>query len=270
MKLGLHGKKALVTGASDGLGAGIAKLYAEEGAIVGVHGRNRERIEEVVSTIRDAGGQAYPLVADLIDPAGAPALVDAALAAMGQVDILVANAGGSGDEKSMTWEGTNEKMWAETFQLNVHSTVELIRRLAPAMKERGYGRIIVMSSAAGIEPIPMQPAYGAAKAALLNLTVSTSKWLRGSGVTINAISPGAILTKATKGYIERAAADRGWEGEFAELEARIVKSQMRIPVGRTGRVREVAGLAAFLASDYAGFIHGADYRIDGGVIGTIS
>jgi NAD(P)-dependent dehydrogenase (short-subunit alcohol dehydrogenase family) len=273
MDLGIAGRRALVTGASDGLGAGIARLLAEEGAIVGVHGRNIGRIDQVVHEIRAAGGEAHPLQADLTDPAGAERLAEAALAALGEIDILVANAGGAVDSAGggpAGWEGTTEADYLGTFQLNLFSTVTLLKRLAPAMKARGFGRIVLMSSAAGIQPIPHQPAYGAAKAAMLNLTVSTSKWLGASGVTINAVSPGAILTAGTRGYIEGMAAQRGWEGDFDALEQRAVKTQMRIPVGRTGRVEEVAGLVGFLVSRYAGFIQGADMRIDGGVIGVVS
>jgi len=226
----------------------------------------------VVEAIRSAGGEAHPLQADLLDPAATARLADAATAALGQIDILVANAGGgvrTGGGPG-TWEGTSQEDYEATFQLNVFSTATLLRRLAPAMKERRFGRIVLMSSAAGIDPVPHQPAYGAAKAALLNLTVSTAKWLADSGVTINAVTPGAILTKASAGYIKSVAEKRGWEGDFPELEKRAVTTMMRIPLGRMGRVEELAGLVAFLVSGYAGFIHGADVRIDGGVVGTVS
>jgi NAD(P)-dependent dehydrogenase (short-subunit alcohol dehydrogenase family) len=192
------------------------------------------------------------------------------------VDILVLNAGGGargGDGDPALkgkWEGDSHGDFVATFQLNVFSSATLLQRLAPGMKERGFGRIVLISSAAGLDPQANQPAYGAAKGAMLNLTVSTAKWLAGSGVTINAVAPGAIMTKMTRSFIERTAERRGWEGDFEQLEQQAVKQMMRIPVGRVGRPEEVAGLVGYLVSQYGGFVHGANIRIDGGVIGTVS
>jgi NAD(P)-dependent dehydrogenase (short-subunit alcohol dehydrogenase family) len=271
MELGLTGKCALVTGASDGIGEGIARLLAREGAIVGVHGRDAGRVARVVEAIRADGGQAHPLLADLIDPTAAERLATEAIAALGRVDIIVANAGGDITKKDGpgTWDVVSRDDFIATFDVNVFSTATLIQRLAPAMQERGFGRIVLIASASGVAPLARQAAYGAAKAAVLNLTVSASKWLRGHGVTVNAVSPGLVLTKASQRTIESLAAAKGWKGEFETIEPLAVKA-MGIPVGRAGRVTEVAGLVAFLASDYAGFIHGADIRMDGGVVGTIN
>jgi len=271
MELGLTGKRALVTGASDGIGEGIAKMLAKEGAIVGVHGRDAAKAAAVVEAIRAAGGEAHPLLADLIDPAGADQLADATLAALGQVDILVANAGGDISKGGGRggWDADTRKDFLATFDLNVFSTATLMRRLGPAMKERGWGRIVLLSSASGVSPLARQAAYGSAKAAVLNLTVSASKWMKNSGVTVNAVSPGLILTKRSKRTIQNLADAKGWEGDFDTIEPIAVKT-MGIPVGRAGRVEEVAALIAFLASDYGGFIHGVDVRIDGGVVGVIN
>ncbi len=270
MDLGIAAKHALVTGASDGIGKAIALRLAQEGAVVGVHGRNMSRVESVVKLITNAGGQAYGLIADLVDPKGPDRLADAALVALGKVDILVGNAGGDIHRKAdaYQWDGVTRDEFIETFDLNVFSNTTLIQRLAPPMTERGFGRIVLIASASGIAPLARQAAYGASKAAVLNLTVSASKWLRGAGVTINAVSPGLILTEGSRRTIENMAASKAWVGEFNEIESRAVKT-MGIPVGRAGRVEEVAGLVAFLVSTYAGFIHGADIRIDGGVVGTI-
>jgi NAD(P)-dependent dehydrogenase (short-subunit alcohol dehydrogenase family) len=271
MDLGIAGKRALVTGASDGIGEAIAMRLAHEGVIVGVHGRDSARIAKVVNSITGAGGEARALMADLTDPHAADELADAALAALGQIDILVGNAGGDINRKAgpYDWDGVTRDEFVAAFDLNVFSNTTLIQRLAPLMTARGFGRIVLIASASGIAPLARQAAYGASKAAVLNLTVSASKWLRGAGVTINAVSPGLILTKGSKRTIENMAAAKGWGGDFSEIEPLAVRN-MGIPVGRAGRVEEVAGLVAFLASTYAGFIHGADLRIDGGVVGTLS
>jgi len=271
MDLGIVGKRALVTGASDGIGEAIAMRLAQEGVIVGVHGRDPVRVANVVNAITGAGGEAHALMADLMDPRGADHLADAALATLGEIDILVGNAGGDVHRKAgpYDWDGVTRDEFIATFDLNVFANTTLIQRLAPLMTARGFGRIVLIASASATAPLARQAAYGSSKAAVLNLTVSASKWLRGRGVTINAVSPGLILTKGSKRSIENMAAAKGWDGDFADIEPRAVKS-MGIPVGRAGRVEEVAGLVAFLASQYAGFVHGADVRIDGGVVGVVN
>lgn len=270
MDLGLKNKRVLVTGASDGIGAATAQLMAAEGAIVGVHGRNEARIHAVVEKILNEGGAAYPLQADICDINAVDALADAAVANLGQVDILVCNAGGASRTDAPGWNDYNLDDYVRTFQFNVVSSVQLIKRFAPAMRERGFGRIILISSAAALEPQQGQPDYGAAKAAMINLVVSTSKWLGDSGVTINAVSPGAVLTPQLQGFLQNVAERRGWTGDAAAIEKNAAKSMFRIPVGRVGRADEIAGMVAYLSSSWAGYIHGANIHMDGGVIGTFT
>src|SRR5690606_8207169 len=235
MELGLSGKTALVTGASAGLGEAAAKLLAAEGVAVAIQGRNAERTHRVVEAIERAGGTAYAFLADLTKPSDVDKLANDALSALGRVDILVANAGGRTRQEMTTWDQTTIDDYMSAMQLNFFSTARLIQLLAPGMKERRFGRIIAISSAAGLDPIPGQPDYGAAKAALISLVVSTSKWLKNCGVTINAVSPGAILTDALKTYLTNTAQQRDWQGDLGTFEARAVKEMFRIPVGRVGR-----------------------------------
>jgi NAD(P)-dependent dehydrogenase (short-subunit alcohol dehydrogenase family) len=138
------------------------------------------------------------------------------------------------------------------------------------MRECNFGRIVLISSAAALEPQEVQPDYGAAKAAMVNLVVSTSKWLRNSGVTINAISPGAVLTPALESFLQSVAARKGWSGDADAIEKTAAKSMFRIPVGRGGRADDIAGMVAYLSSSWAGYIHGANIHINGGVVGTFT
>jgi NAD(P)-dependent dehydrogenase (short-subunit alcohol dehydrogenase family) len=138
------------------------------------------------------------------------------------------------------------------------------------MRERGFGRIVLVSSAAGLQPMGNQPDYGAAKAALASLAVSTSKWLRGSGVTINAVSPGATMTGQLRKYLTRVAQEKGWQGSWDEIERRAATEMMKIPAGCFGQPDQVASLIAWLASPWAGFVTGANIHMDGGVIGTLT
>lgn len=270
MDLKLTGKTALVTGASNGIGAATARMLAGEGVTVGVHGRDAGRIAAVVDEIRSAGGKAHPLCADLSNEAEVQRLADNALESLGQVDILVCNAGGRASLAPVGWEESHHANWRATFDMNVAYSVELIRRFAPAMRERGHGRIVLVSSAAGLQPMGNQPDYGAAKAALVSLAVSTSKWLRGCGVTVNAVSPGATMTDQLRGYLLRVAEQKGWGDDWAEIERRAASEMMKIPAGCFGQPEEVASLIAWIASPWSAFMTGANLHIDGGVIGTVT
>jgi NAD(P)-dependent dehydrogenase (short-subunit alcohol dehydrogenase family) len=270
MDLQLSLKEALVTGASSGIGEATAKFLAGEGARVGVHGRNVERTDAVVRSIRDVGGEAFPFIADLAEEGAADSLANEVLRDMGGVDILVCNAGGRAQHAPVGWEESSLENWRATFEMNVNYSVRLIQRLAPAMRSRGFGRIVLVSSAAGLQPMGNQPDYGAAKAALVNLAVSTSKWLRGSGVTVNAVSPGATMTGQLRNYLTRVAQERGWEGSWDEIERRAATEVMKIPAGCFGQPEQVASLIAWLASPWAGFVTGANIHMDGGVIGTLT
>jgi NAD(P)-dependent dehydrogenase (short-subunit alcohol dehydrogenase family) len=270
MDLQLSRKTALVTGASSGIGEATARFLAGEGVQVGVHGRNEERTSQVVQAIRDGGGQAFPFMADLADDGAADRLADEVLRDMGGVDILICNAGGRAQLAPVGWEESSLENWRATFEMNVTYSVRLIQRLAPAMRSRGFGRIVLISSAAGLQPMGNQPDYGAAKAALASLAVSTSKWLRGSGVTVNAVSPGATMTAQLRKYLTKVAQQKGWEGSWEEIERRAATEMMKIPAGCFGQPEQVASLIAWLASPWAGFVTGANIHMDGGVIGTLT
>ena len=142
MDLDLHGKRALVTGSSSGIGAGIAETLAAQGVSVVVHGRNAERVASVADGIRGHGGNAAVAVGDLATEEGATSVAAAALAAFGGIDILVNNAGGSSESGVQSWFALPVSEWGATYQRNVLSAGHLIHALAPAMKENGWGRII--------------------------------------------------------------------------------------------------------------------------------
>ena len=142
MNLDLDGKRALVTGSSSGIGAGIAKALAAEGVAVVVHGRNAERASSVAEEIRQSGGQAAMAVCDLAAEGGAADVAQTAPAAFGGIDILVNNAGGASESEVQSWFALPVSEWAVTYKRNVLSAGYLIHALAPAMKENGWGRII--------------------------------------------------------------------------------------------------------------------------------
>ena len=147
----------------------------------------------------------------------------------------------------------------------------MIRRLLPAMQASGCGRIINIASAAGVQPIPFGPDYGAAKAAMLNMTVSLAKSLGACGVTANSISPGVILTPAVQAWVEELARSQQWgELPFDALERKAAAALAPTPVGRIGRVEEIATIVCTIASPGAGYVTGANIRVDGGQVQTLN
>lgn len=265
MDLQLDGKRALVTGSNSGIGKGIATVLAREGARVIIHGRDSGRAHAVAREINENCGHAVVALGDLATDQGAKSVVDAALAQAGGVDILVNNHGGNDTalDKNPDWFDVNAQDWGVVMQQNTISCARLILALVPAMRERGWGRVINIGSFGGYEPTAQVPNYCAAKAALANLTLSLSKALAGSGVTANTVSPGFIRSGRFETWVLSFAQHMGWEGNVDDFEARIVK-QLSLNASRCGRVEDIGNMVAFLASPLAAFVSGADLRVDGG------
>ncbi len=261
MDLALTGKRALITGSTGGIGEGIAKMLAREGATVVVQGRNESAGRRVQREIEAAGGKAMVAIGDLSADDGAKQVVDKALADLGAVEILVNNAGAYAVRG---WVDATSQQWLETFNDDVLSMVRMIRLLVPQMKQLGWGRIIQLSSVVGVQPFAVQPDYSAAKAAVINVTVSLAKELANSGITVNTVTPGPIMTGGWIEWARGIATARGWGDDLAQIERRVVQEILPNSVGRVGRVDDIANAVAFLVSPLAGFITGANLRVDGG------
>ena len=274
MDLQLDGKRALVTGSSSGIGEGIAKVLAAEGATVVVHGRDRARAESVAGDIRAAGGKASVAIGDLATDEGCAAVGDAVMADLGGIDILVNNAGGKasghrqdGKERlaNAPWLDTPWDDWRWTYEQNVGAAVRLIQRFAPGLRERGWGRIVNISSAAGTQAEPDLADYQPAKAAMNNMTSGLAKTFAGTGITVNTVSPGTILTPAVRQTFVGWAGQLGWRtGDWDEIERRFTTELIPQPVKHFGRPEDIGRMVAFIASPQAGYMTGANYRVDGG------
>jgi len=261
----LDGKRALVTGSSNGLGAAIAKRLAREGARLVVHGRNTERAERVAAAIRADGGEAHVAIGDLMLDDQATAVADTAEAALGGIDILVNNAGGesAGHGQAAFFDAKPEE-WLKTYNGNVVCAIRLIHRFAPGMKAAGWGRIIQISSLVSHRPNLVIPDYAAAKAGLNNMTVGLSLALAGTGVTVNSISPGVILTAGVEGWFRKLSEQYGWGTDWPEIEKRAIASLAPNHIGRAGRPEDVAHAVMYLASPAGGFVTGTDMLVSGG------
>lgn len=192
MDFKLSGKTVLLTGASSGIGWGIAKALAEAGATVGLSARRDDALTQLALQIRCAGGEAHVLPADLSKRGAAADLAARAEAALGHVDVLV-NCAGVGMAAAQ-WVGADGDVARAMFETNYWSAVALVAALAPAMKERGQGAIVNVASMGATLPFPMAGHYGASKAALATATDTLRMELRGSGVHVMLVLPGPVET----------------------------------------------------------------------------
>ena len=262
----LEGRCALVTGASGGIGAAIALALAEAGARVAVHGRDAARTQQVAKAIEAAGDHAHIVLGELSTDAAAAEVADQAEAALGGVDILVNNAGGESAGSGLAgWFEAAPADWMQTYASNVGSMVRLTHRFSPAMRAKGWGRLIQLSSGVVEAPMTSIPDYQAAKLAIRSLTRTLSKTLALTGVTANSISPGLILTANVETWIRALAVEAGWDGGWAEWQVRAAREMFPNHSGRLGRPEDIARAALFLADPAADFVNGVDIRVDGGV-----
>ena len=265
MNLQLKGKRALVTGSSTGIGEAIAHSLAAEGAAVIVHGRNEERAQAVAESIAAAGGTATWVLGDLSTDEGADAVSKNALTG-GPVDILVNNAGAY---HPRPWQQLTVADWQESYNTNLLAYVRMIYRILPAMKTLGWGRIIQIGSTVGIEPMALQPDYGAATAARHNLTVSLARELKTTGITSNTVAPGAMLVENTKNMLLQMAKQLNWGDNWEDIERNAAAQLVQNDAGRLGRPHEVASAVTYLASPLADYITGTLLRVDGGLTRSI-
>ncbi len=259
MDLGLAGRTALVTASYRGTGRGIARVLAAEGARVVVHGFELDGAETVAAELRAAGGDAVAVAGDLLSDAGADELA----AAVGPVDVLVANYGVA---EGGTWFGpeTDETAWFDAYNKNVVSAVRVVRRFVEPIRAAGDGRIILVGTVGSLRPGTRQPQYYAAKGALPAITTSLAKELAGTGVTVNLVSPGIIATDEVRARFTARAARAGRPTDWAAVQRLIFEEFMDVPTGRIPEPEDVGRVVAFLAGAAGAFVHGANWRVDGG------
>jgi NAD(P)-dependent dehydrogenase (short-subunit alcohol dehydrogenase family) len=249
----LLGARAVVTGGTRGIGAAIAGTLARRGARVLVSARNQAAdLPEGVRIV----------VANAATTEGAGRLAAEAEQVLGEVDVLVNNAGGVMPVPGGIGAIADEE-WQAVIAANLLSAVRLDRLLIPGMRARRRGVIIHVSSSTARQPAGQIAHYGAAKAALLNYSKALALELATDGVRVNAVSPGMTMTSAVQGALEMIAAAQGIDVETAKQA--MIAQMGGIPLGRPGEPAEIAELVAFLVSDRASWITGSDFAIDGGM-----
>ncbi len=244
----LSGRVALVTGAGQNVGEGIAAALARQGASVAVNDLVEERAAQAAERIARAGGKAAPAVFDVTDVAAVGRGVAAAESALGPVDILVNNAGVPSGMATVPFRDTDEAHWHRYIDLNLYGVIHCAKAVVDGMCERGFGRVVTISSGAGQTGLPIGVAsYGAGKGGGLAFMRHLAIELAGTGVTANSISLGLMESAAG-----------GGQPEVAEALARTV------PVGRMGTPDDAAAAVVWLVSDEAGWVTGQTIGVNGG------
>ena len=239
----LSGKCALVTGASGGIGAAIARALHAAGATVGLSGTREEPLQALAAEL---GARAHVLPCNLSDPAAVEALPKQAIAAMGAVDILVNNAGITRDQVFMRMSDDD---WASVIDVNLTATMRLCRAVVRPMMKARWGRIVNISSIVGATGNAGQVNYAASKAGMIGLTKSIAAEVASRNITANAVAPGFIATPMT---------DKLTDDQKAKING-------QIPAGRMGTPEEIAAAVLYLASPEAGYVTGATLHVNGGM-----
>lgn len=245
MDLGLEGRTAAVAGGSGGLGLGVARALAAEGVGVAICGRDRARVERAAARL---GDDAVPLVADVSTPEGATAFVDDAEDALGRIDVLVPNAGGP---PAGTFASTPLDAYLPALQLNLLSTVAMCQAAVPAMADRGWGRVVAITSASVRQPAPTLILSNTARAGVTGFLKTLALEVAPQGVTVNSVQPGTHDTDRLRELV----------GDDEDAARALAES---IPVGALGRAEDFGQVVAFLCSDAARFVTGAAIPVDGG------
>jgi 3-oxoacyl-[acyl-carrier protein] reductase len=239
----LTGKTALVTGATGGIGGGIARAFHAQGATVAISGTRKEALDQLAAELRE---RVHVLPCNLSDSAAVEKLVPDAEAAMTKLDILVANAGITKDNLFVQLK---DEDWEQVLSVNLTSTFRLARAAVKTMMRRKFGRVIGITSVVGVTGNPGQTNYTAAKAGMIGMFKSIAAEYAKRNVTANCIAPGFIATAMTDKLN-----DKQREGILA-----------RVPAGRLGTSNDIASAAVFLASDEAGYVTGQTLHVNGGM-----
>lgn len=262
MDLGLADKVALVAASSRGLGRAVAGELAAERASLVLCARGEQALQETTSAIeRESGASVLPVAADFAEPGAAGRVVDEALRHFGRIDVLVTNAGGPA---AGPFESLSPEAWQAAIRLNLESVLELVRGVLPGMKERGWGRIVNITSIAVKQPVSGLMLSNSVRAAVTGFARTLANEVAPFGVTVNNALPGYTRTRRLEQLAEKTA-----EQQDRSAQSVLETWESETPMGRLGEPREFAALVAFLCSERASYITGTSIQVDGGWIRSL-
>lgn len=264
MQIDLNGMKAIVTGSTGGIGLASAKGLAAAGATVLVNGRKQDHVDRAVDAVKDAvtDAKVEGFAGDLGTAEGCDALVKA----HPHCDILVNNVGIFGPKDFFE---TPDEVWTQFFETNVMSGVRLSRAYLPGMKEKGWGRVVFLSSESGLNIPADMIHYGFTKTAVLSVARGLAKRMSGTGVTVNSVLPGPTLSEGVAGMLKGQAEKTGKSLEEAAVDF-VKQARPSSIIQRAARVEEVANMIVYACSKEASATTGAALRVDGGVVDSIA
>jgi len=257
MDLGLEGRVAIVTGGSRGIGRACAASLLEEGVKVALVSRDADRLQEARNALAQTGGTVIAVPTELRDDGAVRAMVDRTLAELGRIDILV-NAAATVTPTAFL--DLTEERWLDVFEQKLNGYARCLRHVIPVLRAQKSGAIVNLSGLAARQPHATTIPVGLNNAAVLNLTKSLANELAKDNIRVNAVIPHIIDTDRQDETV------REWAAITGQTEAEVRAERVaKIPLGRMGRVEEVGGIVAFLASDRTSFVTGAAWHVDGGV-----
>ncbi len=246
MLIDLSGKKAVIAGASRGLGFSVARRLAQAGAAVSICARNAERLATAHGELKTLGATVHSATCDLADAQSIERYVEEADRALGGIDILVNNATGQAS-------GNTETDWLKCMSVDIMGTVRATRAAQPMLAASGTGCVVNIASRTALRPSPRTQPYGAAKAALMQLTGSQAADLARQGIRVNCVAPGSFQFPG------------GWWDKCRERKPELYQATLEsFPFGRFGTAEDVSGVILFLASPLAGWVSGQTILVDGG------
>lgn len=261
MDLGLEGKVALVAASSKGLGRAVATELAHEGAKLMICARGRGPLEAARAKLEASGAHVCSLAVDLTDPAGVAAVVEAAQSKLGPIDILVTNTGGP---PAGPFESHTPQAWSQAVDQILGSVVNLTRATLPSMKERGWGRIVNVTSIAVKQPVDGLILSNSVRAAVTGFARTLANEVATFGITVNNVLPGYTRTDRLQQLAQKIGADTGQ----TPYEA-MAQWERQIPMNRVGEPHEFAAMVAFLCSQRAAYVTGSSIAVDGGWIRSL-